>query len=160
MVHCPILETMNRFFEHSNMQEVLCLEESSITCFREWRQVSKQSLSPLWKVFHEIPLMLSWVCFFHRGSKISRWFWSFFTEAPKFLSAFDQSLIFYRFKSKCEVIAGGFVIKHTNSRHFRQYLDRLLPSGWQCGPNYSTWPYSLPRIDVLFFLCIAFYCYG
>ena len=35
MVHCPILETMNRFFEHSNMQEVLCLEESSITCFRE-----------------------------------------------------------------------------------------------------------------------------
>ena len=36
MVHCPILETMNRFFEHSKLKkEVLCLEESSITCFRE-----------------------------------------------------------------------------------------------------------------------------
>ena len=107
-------------------------------------------MSPLWKVFHEIPLMLSWVCFFHRGSKIPRWFWSFFTEAPKFLSAFDQSLIFYRFKSKCEVIAGGFVIKHTNSRHFRQYLDRLLPSGWQCGPNYSTWPTVCPELMFCF----------
>ena len=141
----PILEPVDRFFDIVIFVNIAFLNPY---------------MSPLWKVFHEIPLMLSWVCFFHRGSKISRWFWSFFTEAPKFLSAFDQSLIFYRFKSKCEVIAGGFVIKHTNSRHFRQYLDRLLPSGWQCGPNYSTWPYSLPRIDVLFSLCIAFYCYG